>query len=70
MLIMYQGVVVGGQLMSNSTRGQVSFIPEWLGREGILAAIVIMIAPIVILFILSKIFPLWGDEKSTDQTTG
>lgn len=69
-LLMRWNVVVGGQLMSNSTRGQVSFVPEWIGREGILAAIVIMMAPIVILFILSKIFPLWGDEKSVDQSAG
>ncbi len=69
-LLMRWNVVVGGQLMSNSTRGQVSFVPEWLGREGIFAAIIIMMAPIVILFILSKIFPLWGSEKQTDQTAG
>ncbi len=69
-LLMRWNVVVGGQLMSNSTRGQVSFVPEWLGREGILAAILIMIAPIVILIILSKIFPLWGNGKSADQTAG
>lgn len=69
-LLMRWNVVVGGQLMSNSTRGQVSFIPEWIGREGIIAAIVIMIAPIIILYILSKIFPLWVGEKSADQKAG
>lgn len=67
-LLMRWNVVIGGQLMSNSTRGQVSFHPEWLGREGILAAIVVMIAPLVILYILSKIFPLWTqDEPAGEQ---
>ena len=67
-LLMRWNVVIGGQLMSNSTRGQVAFIPEWLGREGILAAIVVMSAPIIILYILSKIFPLWTqDEQAGEQ---
>ncbi|WP_457576074.1 NrfD/PsrC family molybdoenzyme membrane anchor subunit [Desulfomarina sp.] len=62
-LLMRWNVVIGGQLMSKSTRGQVTFVPEWLGREGILVAICIMIAPIVILFILSRIFPLWVEKE-------
>ena len=66
-LLMRWNVVIGGQLMSNSTRGQVSFHPEWAGREGIVAAIIVMSAPIVILFILSKIFPLWLKDEPTEQ---
>ena len=66
-LLMRWNVVIGGQLMSNSTRGQVYFTPEWMGREGILAAIIVMSAPIVILFILSKIFPLWLSEEEIPQ---
>ncbi|BCL59897.1 oxidoreductase [Desulfomarina profundi] len=62
-LLMRWNVVIGGQLMSKSTRGQVTFVPEWLGREGILVAIGIMIAPMVILFILSRIFPLWVEKE-------
>jgi Ni/Fe-hydrogenase subunit HybB-like protein len=68
-LLMRWNVVIGGQLMSNSTRGQVAFIPEWIGREGIFAAICIMIAPIVILYILGKIFPFWVNEEAADSST-
>jgi len=67
-LLMRWNVVIGGQLMSNSTRGQVVFVPEWLGREGIIAAICIMIAPLVILFFLGKIFPFWLSEKTADSS--
>lgn len=67
-LLMRWNVVIGGQLMSNSTRGQVEFIPEWLGREGILAALFILIAPLVILFILGKIFPFWVSEEVADAS--
>ncbi len=66
-LLMRWNVVIGGQLMSNSTRGQVAFHPEWAGREGIIAAIFVMSAPIIILFILSKIFPLWLEDKPADD---
>ena len=66
-LLMRWNVVIGGQLMSNSTRGQVYFTPEWLGREGILASIVVISAPIVILFVLSRIFPLWLNEEKQPQ---
>ncbi|SDP53130.1 NrfD/PsrC family molybdoenzyme membrane anchor subunit [Desulforhopalus singaporensis] len=66
-LLMRWNVVIGGQLMSNSTRGQVSFVPEWLGREGILAAVVVMAAPVVILFLLGKIFPFWMSEEPKDS---
>lgn len=70
-LLMRWNVVIGGQLMSNSTRGQVAFVPEWLGREGILAAGVVMVAPFIILYILSKIFPLWTqDERDESQAAG
>ena len=66
-LLMRWNVVIGGQLMSNSTRGQVSFVPHWEGREGIIAAIIVMTAPWVILFILSKIFPLWLEDQPSEQ---
>jgi Ni/Fe-hydrogenase subunit HybB-like protein len=66
-LLMRWNVVIGGQLISKSTRGHVSFIPEWAGREGILAAIIVISAPFIILFILSKIFPLWIEEKATEK---
>ncbi|MFT5700010.1 MAG: Ni/Fe-hydrogenase subunit HybB-like protein [Desulforhopalus sp.] len=65
-LLMRWNVVIGGQLMSNSTRGQVSFFPTWEGREGIIMAIIVMVAPLIILFVLSKIFPLWVSEESSN----
>lgn len=69
-LLMRWNIVVGGQLMSNSGRGQVYFHPSWLGREGIILAILILIAPIVILYLLGKIFPFWVHEESVEDTTG
>ena len=71
-LLMRWNVVIGGQLMSKSERGAVYFHPEWFEKEGILTAIIIMVLPVVILFLLSKIFPFWqeDDPAVVEQTTG
>ena len=64
-LLMRWNVVIGGQLMSKSERGAVFFHPEWFEKEGIVPAIVIMVLPLVILYVLGKIFPFWlpAEEK-------
>jgi Ni/Fe-hydrogenase subunit HybB-like protein len=71
-LLMRWNVVIGGQLMSKSERGAVYFHPEWLEKEGILPAILIMVLPLVILFVLSKIFPFWQEDDPvvTNESTG
>jgi len=60
--IMRWNVVIGGQLMSKSARGYTEFHPEWLGREGILSVVLIMVIPFIILFVLGKIFPFWAEK--------
>jgi predicted membrane protein len=65
--LMRWNVVIGGQLMSKSGRGSVFFQPGWLEKEGILLSIVIMIIPVIVLYLLGKVFPFWQDEnQSTD----
>ncbi|NOZ39127.1 MAG: polysulfide reductase, partial [Planctomycetes bacterium] len=57
-------VVVGGQLFSKSFRGFVEFPLHWLGREGILAASVIMVLPLIALWLAAKIVPLWQEAEA------
>ncbi|MCP4693640.1 MAG: polysulfide reductase, partial [Desulfobacterales bacterium] len=66
-LFMRWNVVIGGQLMSKSTRGYVEFHPEWFDREGIIAVFVVMSLPVFTLYILGKIFPFWidGEKESS-----
>jgi Ni/Fe-hydrogenase subunit HybB-like protein len=66
-LLMRWNVVIGGQLMSKSTRGYTEFHPEWLDKEGIFTVIVLMMLPFIVLYIMSRIFPLWleGEEVSS-----
>ncbi len=58
-ILMRWNVVIGGQLISKSGRGYAHFHLEFLGKEGGLAGLIIMTLPLVILYFLAKIFPLW-----------
>lgn len=69
-LLMRWNVVVGGQLMSKSERGATTFHPQWLEKEGILPAIIIMVAPIVILWIIGKVLPFWQKDDPAAQQAG
>jgi Ni/Fe-hydrogenase subunit HybB-like protein len=55
-------VVIGGQLFSKSFRGFVEYNLLWTGREGLLAAIVVLALPLVALLTASRLLPLWESE--------
>jgi predicted membrane protein len=57
-------VVVGGQLFSKSFRGFTTYQIEWLGREGLLAAIIVLTLPVIALGIASRLLPLWEPEPA------
>ena len=52
-------VVVGGQLFSKSFLGYTSYKMEFATREGLLPAVVLMVLPFVILWVLVKLLPPW-----------
>lgn len=58
-------IVVGGQLFSKSFRGFVEFPLTWTGREGLIAAIVVMILPLVALWIAIKLLPIFQHDEAT-----
>lgn len=58
-------VVIGGQLFSKSFRGFVEYHLEWGGREGALAAIAVLVMPLVALWIALKLLPVFGAKDST-----
>jgi Ni/Fe-hydrogenase subunit HybB-like protein len=62
--MMRWNVVIGGQEISKTMRGLLDYqLPIW-GREGLLASISVLIAPLVLLWILTRLFPPW---QSTTQ---
>lgn len=53
-------VVIGGQLFSKSLRGlRDSYHPQFFEKEGILATIVIIVAPFVLLVLFEKVLPMF-----------
>jgi predicted membrane protein len=57
-LVMRFNVVVGGQLISKSERGFVDYDWELLGKEGPLTAFVLLAAPFVTYYIISRFIPI------------
>jgi len=57
-------VVIGGQLFSKSFLGYTTYKMGFATREGLLTAIVLMILPFIILWVLVKLLPPWADADS------
>jgi predicted membrane protein len=57
-------VVVGGQLFSKSLRGLTVYKMEYLGLEGLLTSIALLLLPFVILAVLAKVLPPWADTEA------
>ncbi|MGA7416176.1 MAG: NrfD/PsrC family molybdoenzyme membrane anchor subunit [Bryobacteraceae bacterium] len=57
-------VVIGGQLFSKSYLGYTTYKMEFAEREGLLPAIILMILPFVLLWIMVKILPPWQEQKA------
>jgi Ni/Fe-hydrogenase subunit HybB-like protein len=56
-------VVIGGQLFSKSFLGYTTYKMGFATREGLLTAIILMILPFIILWILVKLLPPWTDAE-------
>jgi Ni/Fe-hydrogenase subunit HybB-like protein len=63
-------VIIGGQLFSKSLRGFTSYTPSFLGKEGILVAIILISLPFVALYIMSLILPIFKDEGGSEVNIG
>lgn len=57
-------VVVGGQLFSKSFRGFVDYPLHIGGREGLIAAAIVLVLPFVALAFASRILPLLSDQTT------
>lgn len=59
-------VVIGGQMLSKSLRGFLSYTPDIGGREGIFAALLVMALPFWLFGIISYFIPPW--REATGET--
>jgi Ni/Fe-hydrogenase subunit HybB-like protein len=57
-------VVIGGQLFSKSFLGYTTYKMGFATREGLLPAILLMVLPFVILWVLVKLLPPWTDNTT------
>jgi len=55
-------VVIGGQLFSKSFLGYTTYKMALISREGLLAAVVLSILPLIILAALVRLLPPWPDK--------
>jgi len=55
-------VVIGGQLFSKSLRGLTVYKVELFGLEGLAMTLGLLFLPFVILWVLVRLLPPWGDE--------
>jgi len=58
-LMMRYNVVIGGQEISKTAKGLVAYHPPIFGREGLLAAGIVLAIPLVLLSVLVRLFPPW-----------
>jgi Ni/Fe-hydrogenase subunit HybB-like protein len=72
-------VVIGGQLFSKSLRGlRDPYQPQFFEKEGILAMIIILVAPFIILVLFEKMLPMFRNVEEAhaagrlteDESTG
>jgi Ni/Fe-hydrogenase subunit HybB-like protein len=67
--MMRWNVVIGGQEISKTMKGLVSYHPVILGREGVLAAMGVLVGPLVLLWILTRLFPPWEETNQRASTS-
>ncbi len=61
-LLMRWNVVIGGQEISKTGRGLVVYEPEIFGREGLIAAASVLVVPLVLMFLATRIVSPWAEE--------
>jgi len=62
--MMRWNVVIGGQEISKTGKGLLSYHMTFWGKEGALMAILLTMAPLGLLYVLTRLFPPWADDAS------
>jgi predicted membrane protein len=61
-LLMRWNVVIGGQEISKTGRGLLTYEPEIFGREGLLASGAVLVTPLILMFLATRIVSPWAEE--------
>lgn len=57
-------MVIGGQEISKTGKGLLVYHLPLLGQEGVLTAILVMAAPLLVLWGVTRLFPPWEDDAT------
>jgi Ni/Fe-hydrogenase subunit HybB-like protein len=60
-LLMRWNVVIGGQEISKTGKGLLTYPMSLWGHESLISASILVLAPFVLLWILTRLFPPWAD---------
>ncbi|NWG86851.1 MAG: polysulfide reductase NrfD [Hydrogenophilaceae bacterium] len=63
-LFMRYNVVIGGQEISKTMKGILHYHPPLWGREGVLVAGAVLMAPLALLYLLTRVFNPWAERPS------
>ena len=66
--MMRWNVVIGGQEISKTGKGLLSYHMPLFGKEGGLVAAALIIAPFLVLVILTRLFPPWEDHAKSSSS--
>ena len=61
-LLMRWNVVIGGQEISKTGKGLLTYEMPFFGHESFVSALILLIAPFVLLWVLTRLFPPWVDR--------
>jgi Ni/Fe-hydrogenase subunit HybB-like protein len=61
-LAMRWNVVIGGQELSKTMKGLLTYYPELFGRESLFTVLIISICPYVTLWLATKLLPPWEEK--------
>jgi len=62
--MMRWNVVIGGQEISKTGKGLLFYHLPLFGQEGVLIAILVMVAPLLVLLVATRLFPPWEDDAT------
>jgi Ni/Fe-hydrogenase subunit HybB-like protein len=62
-LLMRWNVVIGGQEISKTGKGLLSYEMPLFGHESFMSALTLLVAPFVLLWVLTRLFPPWIDRS-------
>jgi Ni/Fe-hydrogenase subunit HybB-like protein len=64
-LLMRWNVVIGGQEIAKTGKGLLSYQMPFLGHESFVSASILLIAPFLLLWLLTRLFPPWVDPPGS-----